>query len=1277
MDLHNNQLTGSIPTEIGNLTNLTGLHLECNQLTGTIPAEIENLTNLTYLDLHDNNLSGAIPPEVGNLTNLTFLDFGGNQLSDFIPLEIGNLTNLTGLSLWSNQLTGSIPPEIGNLANLRHLHLYANQLSGSIPIEISILTNLKELDLSGNQLTGSIPATIGDLTNLTELHLHNNEFTDLPNLSSIDSLKYLKIEYNRFTFEDIEPNIGVPSETFTYSPQDSVGTEQDTTVTPGSSLTVSVSIGGEHNQYQWNKDGSNIGTQSSDSSYTINPVDFADAGDYTCEITNTIATELTLYSRPITINVEYSPLQQDSLALIALYNSTDGANWTNNTNWLSADSALSTWYGITVTNGRVTELVLEENNLVGTIPSEIGNLTNLGGLHLYYNQLTGSIPPEVGNLTNLTFLSFDTNQLTGLIPPEIGNLTNLTILQLEQNQLTGSIPPEIGNLTNLTYLNIGSSQLTGSITPEIGNLANLQLLRLDGNQLTGSIPSEIGNLTSLYSLDLLNNQLTGTIPPEIGNLTNLTGLYLRSNQLTGSIPHEIGNLINLTILQLEQNQLSGSIPIEIRNLANLGTLDLSFNQLTGSIPIEISNLTNLQYLTLEANQLTGSIPPEIGNMTNLNSLSLENNQLTGSIPPEIGNLINLTFLDFWGNQLSGFIPSEIVNLTNLSVLDLGANQLTGSIPIEIGNLMNLNGLRLCINQLSGSIPPSIGNLTNLTIIRLEANQLTGAVPNYFTGLTELVRLWLYSNQLIDLPDLSLLDSLNELKIENNKLTFEDIDPNIGVPLETFTYSPQDSVGTEQDTTVNPGSSLTVSVTVGGANNQYQWNKDEAQILGATDSSYTIDPMDFADAGAYTCEITNTVATELTLYSRPINVTVFVSPISLSLLPDNHFNLAPMDTINFNFSAPIQPVSIPSFININSKVYGDFPVDINLTNDNKTISIKPVYSFPLTDTISGILKQGLTDTSGYLIDYDGDGVIGDFPIEYYTLLPADYNLDNTVDFDDLVIFRDTWWNKNQIDITPFELHPFQGQLPNVVVIPDNIYAYDELMTFVYMWNWSHQHNPPVMLVSGVSFGNQPIIEQNGSNLLIRLPELAEAGQIVIQYQGITTDINCATEDGSTDRILLKDKDVESSQLLLEYAYISKSSTKLITLDTKALTRANSTLTVYYTLYSGTKELVGQGSQEIELIAVPNQFALHQNYPNPFNPVTTIEYDLPEEGLVKLAIIDILGRQVVQLTNEHQAAGYKSVRWNGQNNSGKSVSTGVYFYFLESDKYSAIRKLVILK
>ena len=94
-------------------------------------------------------------------------------------------------------------------------------------------------------------------------------------------------------------------------------------------------------------------------------------------------------------------------------------------------------------------------------------------------------------------------------------------------------------------------------------------------------------------------------------------------------------------------------------------------------------------------------------------------------------------------------------------------------------------------------------------------------------------------------------------------------------------------------------------------------------------------------------------------------------------------------------------------------------------------------------------------------------------------------------------------------------------------------------------------------------------------------------------------------------------------------------------------------------------------------LPVAYQLHQNYPNPFNPVTTIRYDLPQDSHVRLTIYNILGRQVIVLTDDYQSAGYKSIRWNGRNPSGKLVSTGMYFYAVEAGKYSAIRKMVLLK
>jgi Leucine-rich repeat (LRR) protein len=194
----------------------------------------------------------------------------------------------------------------------------------------------------------------------------------------------------------------------------------------------------------------------------------------------------------------------------------------------------------------------------------------------------------VYSVENSTSLSCQDCNLTGSIPPEIGYLTNLTYLNLDYNQLTGEIPPEIWSLTNLTYLNLGQNDLTGSIPPEIGNLTNLTYLSLRYNQLTGSIPPEIGNLTNLGLLYLSYNELTGEIPPEIWTLTNLTYLILKSNQLTGSIPSEIGNLTNLIELSLYDNQLTGEIPESICdlniNFSHSGSFNISNNQLCPPYP---------------------------------------------------------------------------------------------------------------------------------------------------------------------------------------------------------------------------------------------------------------------------------------------------------------------------------------------------------------------------------------------------------------------------------------------------------------------------------------------------------------------------------------------------------------------------------------------------------------------------------------------------------------------------------------------------------------------
>jgi len=340
-------------------------------------------------------------------------------------------------------------------------------------------------------------------------------------------------------------------------------------------------------------------------------------------------------------------------ALVTLYNSTNGPSWDINTNWLSGDPCADNWFGVTCdANSHITEIELIDNNLVATIPSEIGNLTYLQSLDFWGNELIGSIPSTIGNLSNLWFLDLGANQLSGSIPSSLGNLTNLNVLWLEDNQLSGYIPMTLGYLYDLEILGLYDNQFTGSIPSTLGSLTNLQILDLGSNQLSGSIPLSLGNLTNLEGLGLYENQLSGYIPSALGNLTNLQALWLFNNQLSGSIPSALGNLTNLQILWLDDNQLSGSIPSALGNLTNLQALFLFGNQLGGTIPSELGDLTNLIDLDLGLNELSGNIPAEIGNLANLQYLYLHRNKLSGPVPTTFTKLTQLvTTGEYYGLQL--------------------------------------------------------------------------------------------------------------------------------------------------------------------------------------------------------------------------------------------------------------------------------------------------------------------------------------------------------------------------------------------------------------------------------------------------------------------------------------------------------------------------------------------------------------------------------------------------------------------------------------------------
>ena len=202
-----NLLQGEISPNIGELVNLTLVRLDdINQLTGVIPSEIGNLTNLQYLTLENNQLTGVIPLEIGNLTNLEYLKLTNNQVSGDIPSGIWNLTNLRYLYLGGNQLTGEIPSEIENLTSLVDLKLGNNQLTGEIPIELWSMNqnSLNFFDLSNNQLTGGIPDEIENSIFIFSFYLNDNQLSGIipENTCQIDFIgpysDQFKFENNNF-----------------------------------------------------------------------------------------------------------------------------------------------------------------------------------------------------------------------------------------------------------------------------------------------------------------------------------------------------------------------------------------------------------------------------------------------------------------------------------------------------------------------------------------------------------------------------------------------------------------------------------------------------------------------------------------------------------------------------------------------------------------------------------------------------------------------------------------------------------------------------------------------------------------------------------------------------------------------------------------------------------------------------------------------------------------------------------------------------------------------
>ncbi|GJS42035.1 kinase-like domain-containing protein [Tanacetum coccineum] len=335
-------------------------------------------------------------------------------------------------------------------------------------------------------------------------------------------------------------------------------------------------------------------------------------------------------------------------------------------------------------------LEMSNNIFSGKLTIDFSKLRDISMIRIQYNNLHGrgeaddmKFIDSMKNCTRLIDLVLVNCNLIGVLPTSIGNLSDqLNHLFLGDNQLFGSLPSSIGNLIGLTSLALGSNRIKGKIPSTIGKLQKLQLLILNRNQFSGPIPDAIGNLSLLNILYLNSNKLEGHIPSSLGKCKELTVLSLPDNRLSGKIPKQILQLPSLTIaLDLSQNSLSGSVPSEIKDLKMLSYLDLSHNNLSGTITSSLGECISLTKLYLSGNIFQGIIPSSISSLRGLEVLDMSQNNLSGKIPQFFDKRFSLEFLNLSFNDFEGEVPvvGVFANASAFSVL--GNNKLCGGLVI--------------------------------------------------------------------------------------------------------------------------------------------------------------------------------------------------------------------------------------------------------------------------------------------------------------------------------------------------------------------------------------------------------------------------------------------------------------------------------------------------------------------------------------------------------------------------------------------------------------------
>ncbi|KAL7534533.1 hypothetical protein ACHAXR_006276, partial [Thalassiosira sp. AJA248-18] len=431
-------------------------------------------------------------------------------------------------------------------------------------------------------------------------------------------------------------------------------------------------------------------------------------------------------------------------ALLSLVQSYEGRAWATSLNGWSANSGIPVceWKGVTCRVNMdggpavVAEVSLPSAGLSGTIPTELGLLTELEHLTLKNNILQGSIPQEVANLQKLTTLDLTECFLTGTLPQRFESpnlktlllannaisgrffetddsphLQNIKEIRMENNLLTGTLHgPSMIRMPHLETLSLSDNDLSGLIPgEELGALPALHYLYLDTNHFVGPLPSQLAQIGKAQILELWvqDNAISGTVPASYVRFDRIHDFFIDGNKLTGALPPDLcGPEINADFFanvpsEAERNYcdsiacpagsvaFEGVYPCEKCSGGEAARLKNRYLGQTG----KCSDFDQRDILKIFHDATTKAGPwsgvsdwadetKNVCDMTgvtcdahsNVVEIMLKNRRLEGHIPDEIGFLSFLESLDLSDNALMGYVPSDL-QWTSLKRFDISGNKI--------------------------------------------------------------------------------------------------------------------------------------------------------------------------------------------------------------------------------------------------------------------------------------------------------------------------------------------------------------------------------------------------------------------------------------------------------------------------------------------------------------------------------------------------------------------------------------------------------------------------